>query len=683
MAKDYIKGIFITGTDTGVGKTIVTALISHILKSKSIDVGVMKPVETGGRSDSNLIKAISNSDDDIDLINPYYFRLPLSPNIASKFEGVDIDIGIIKERFSEISEKHEIVLVEGIGGLLVPIRDNYYVLDLIRDFDLPIIVVSRASIGTINHTLLTIKYSRIMGIKVLGFIINNCTDGISERTNPEIIERLSNTENLGIIPHIPSISQNGEDLKNVFKSMNIPINLDNILYEERIPIKELEQNDKKYIWHPFTQMKDYLKENPLIIKEGKGAKLRDMYGNEYIDGVSSLWVNTHGHRRKEIDEALIGQIGRISHSTLLGPSNIPAINLAKKLVDITPEGLNKVFYSDNGSTAVEIALKLSFQYWKHKGYNKSLFVCFNNGYHGDTIGAVSVGGIELFHNIYSPLLFNSIKSYYPYCYRCSFNKFYPGCSMECLDLLDDIVKKNCDRVAALIIEPMIQGAGGMIVAPEGFLKGVRKICSKYNILMIADEVATGFGRTGKMFACEHEGVKPDLMAIAKGITGGYLPLAATLTTDEIYNEFLGEYEDKKTFFHGHTYTGNPLACSAAIANLDIFEKDNFFEELDEKIKYLKKLLEPFNELSHVGEVRQLGFMVGIELVRNKMTKEEYEWKEKIGIRVILKAREKGLIIRPLGNVVVLMPPFIISYKDLKEMIDIVYESIIEVTEKGL
>lgn len=430
-------------------------------------------------------------------------------------------------------------------------------------------------------------------------------------------------------------------------------------------------------------MKDYEKSSPLVIEKGRGSYLYDIQGNRYIDGVSSLWVTVHGHRKKKIDEAIISQVKKISHSTLLGISNVPAAELAEKLVKITPKGLSKVFYSDNGSTSVEIALKIAYQYWQQKSVKtktKKKFVSLVNAYHGDTLGSVSVGGIDLFHQVYSPLLFKTFKADSPYCYRCPVKKDWPGCSLACLDSLEKILKKHSREIAAMIIEPMVQGAAGMITFPKGYLKKVRQLCTRHNVLLIADEVAVGFGRTGKMFACEHEKVNPDLLAIAKGITGGTLPLAATLASDEIYNAFLGEPEDSKTFFHGHTYTGNPVACAAAIANLEVFEEEKVLLSLKKKIRLLTKQLKSFETLSHVGDIRQSGFMVGIELVADPKTKKSFEVKERIGHRVILEARKRGVVIRPLGDVIVLMPPLSISEKELNTLCDVTFESIKKVTE---
>ena len=465
--------------------------------------------------------------------------------------------------------------------------------------------------------------------------------------------------------------------------------------------KQLEELDKQYIWHPFTQMKDWRDEKPIIISEGKDCFIKDIYGRWYLDGVSSLWVNIHGHRKKEIDDTIKKQLDKIAHSTLLGLSNTPAIRLAEKLVLIVKKSLpliphhpsltkggegggelTKVFYSDNGSTAVEVALKMAFQYWRHKGVDgRNAFVSLNNAYHGDTIGAVSVGGVDIFHKAFGPLLFKTYKSTSPYCYRCELGKKYPGCKFACLDKMEKIFKAHSKKIAALIIEPLIQAAGGMITSPPGYLKGVRELCTKYNILMIADEVATGFGRTGRMFACEHEAVVPDIMCLSKGITGGYMPLAVTIATDDIYNVFLGEFKDLKTFFHGHSYTGNPLACAAAIACLDLFEKEEVLKSLKKKIEILETWLKEVLNLKHVGDVRNIGLMAGVELVRNKKTKKPYVWTEKMGWRVTYHARDNGVFIRPLGNMIVIMPPLSISEQNLKQLLKVIKDSIVKITEK--
>ncbi len=452
-------------------------------------------------------------------------------------------------------------------------------------------------------------------------------------------------------------------------------------------IKHLEDADKKYVWHPFTQMKDWIEEKPIIITEGRDCFVKDAYGKWYLDGVSSIWVSIHGHRKKEIDDAIKEQLDKIAHSTILGLANIPSIKLAERLINLTDKSfaglspkLSKVFYSDNGSTAVEVALKMAFQYWIRKRVNgKHSFLSLKNAYHGDTIGAVSVGGIDIFHDVFRPLLFKTSKAPSPYCYRCEFGKTPLECSFACLKELKNILEKHSRKIAALIIEPVVQAAGGMIVWPEGYLKGVRELCNKYNVLLIADEVATGFGRTGRMFACEHENVIPDIMCLSKGITNGYMPLAATITTDEVYNAFLGEFKDLKTFFHGHSYTGNPLACAAAIACIDVFEKEETLKNIQPKIALLEDRLKEIADLPNVGDVRNKGLIAGIELVKNKSTKEPYPWEEKIGWKVACKAREEGVLIRPLGNVIVIMPPLSINIENLNCLMDVIKRAIIAVT----
>jgi adenosylmethionine---8-amino-7-oxononanoate aminotransferase len=452
-------------------------------------------------------------------------------------------------------------------------------------------------------------------------------------------------------------------------------------------IAALENTDKSLVWHPFTQMKDWLDEKPLIITEGRECFVKDSSGNWYLDGVSSLWVNIHGHRRSEIDDAIRGQLDKIAHSTLLGLSNVPSVELAGELIGLTDNSfaglsrrLSKVFYSDNGSTSVEIALKMAFQYRIHTGQErKKKFIAIKNGYHGDTVGAMSVGSVEIFHAVFGPLLFDSLKAPSPYCYRCELGETYPACGLACLASMGKLLEQHADETTAIILEPLVQAAGGMIVWPEGYLRGVRELCDKYDVLLIADEVATGFGRTGKMFACEHERVVPDIMCLSKGITNGYMPLAVTLVTDEVFNSFLGEFSELKTFFHGHSYTGNPLACAAALASIKIFDCDATLLKMAPKNDIIYNKLSELSDLNYVGNVRHKGLMAAIELVRDKATRKEFDWGEKIGWKVAYDMRKRGVIIRPLGNIIVIMPPLAISEENLIRLLETVKESIHAVT----
>jgi adenosylmethionine-8-amino-7-oxononanoate aminotransferase len=414
------------------------------------------------------------------------------------------------------------------------------------------------------------------------------------------------------------------------------------------------QLDHDHIWHPFTQQQGWSEEQPLLIERAEGSYVFDSDGRRYIDGTSSLWCNVHGHRHPVIDTAVREQLDRVAHSTMLGLSHPGAAELAGRLVEIAPPGLSRVFYSDSGSTAAEVALKMAFQYQAQRGEEgarRTSFVKLREAYHGDTIGSVSVGGIDLFHAAYGPLLFETYAA-------------EPG---EAADL-ERILAAHGEQIAAVIVEPLVQGAAGILVQPAGYLRAIRQLCDEHGVLLICDEVATGFGRTGTMFACEQEDVAPDLLCLAKGITGGYLPLAATLTTERIYEGFLGAPEEQRTFFHGHTYTGNPLACAAALANLDVFEQERTIERLQPKIELLGQRLREIEAMPEVAEVRWRGFMVGIDLGAHDPAL-------RMGHRVTLEARERGAIVRPLGDTVVLVPPLSISSPDLNRLLDVVAESI--------
>ena len=433
---------------------------------------------------------------------------------------------------------------------------------------------------------------------------------------------------------------------------------------------ELRRLDKQHIWHPFTPMRQWLESDPLVIVGGEGMYLIDSDGNRYLDGVSSLWCNVHGHRVPEIDDAIRNQLGQIAHTTMLGLASEPAILLADRLMKIVPTGLAKVFYSDAGATATEIAFKLAAQYWFNIGRpQKSEFVGFAEAYHGDTVGAMSIGRMPVFHKPYFPMLFKVHFAPTPYAYRHPKASDPNAVRRECLEALESILREHHERLAAVCIEPVVQGAGGMIVQPDGFLSGVRELASRYDVLLIADEVATGFGRTGKMFACEHENVSPDLMCVAKGISGGYLPLAATFATQRIFDAFLAEPWEGKTFYHGHTYTGNPLACAAALASLDLLEKNDLVREVQAKSIELAGMLNELRPFPQVGEIRQKGFMVGIELVADKQSKGPFDPKRRAGAEVCVNLRSHGVILRPLGDVVVMMPPPAMGAGDLRKIVD--------------
>jgi adenosylmethionine-8-amino-7-oxononanoate aminotransferase len=463
---------------------------------------------------------------------------------------------------------------------------------------------------------------------------------------------------------------------------------------------KLAQLDHQFVWHPFTQMRDWLKREPIVIASGKGAVLRDVHYNEYLDANSSIWTNLHGHAHPKINSAIQKQLGKIAHSSALGFANEPASLLAAKLVEVanpkmmgraSSRAVSKVFFSDDGSTAMEVALKLAYEFARRSGRSKNpKFLSLDGAYHGDTVGAVSLGHIDLFHEAYSGLLFESDKVPAPYCYRCPHNKAKPErgdardyrkCKFECLKAVEQkfsAQRKTKNPFAAMVIEPLMQGAAGMIAQPEGYLKGVAEIVRNDGAQLIADEVMTGFGRTGSLFACQKEAVQPDFLALAKGLTGGYLPMAATLTAQEVFDAFLGEYDEFKTFFHGHSFTGNQLGSAAALASLEILQSEKSVSARQQLEKNLRAELKKLWTLPNVGDIRQVGLVAGIELVKNWKTREPFDLRERAGIHVCEAMVKRGVLTRPIGNVIAILPPYCTTGKQVAKMISALAESVEEV-----
>ena len=426
------------------------------------------------------------------------------------------------------------------------------------------------------------------------------------------------------------------------------------------------KRDLKYNWHPYTQMKDCGEFPPILIEKARGAKLFDNRGNFYYDTISSWWCNVHGHNHPKIKKAIKRQLDKLEHILFAGFTHKGAILLAEKLVSVAPKNLTKVFFSDNGSTAVETALKTSFQYWQNIGKKKKTkFVSLKKGYHGDTVGAMSVSGIDLFSKVFSPLVFSSFKADSPYCYRCPEGKEKAGCSIECIKSLEAILEAGHRKIAAIILEPLVMAAGGMIIYPKEYLKKASLLAKKYGVHLILDEVATGFGRTGKMFASEHAKVEPDFMCLSKGLTAGYLPMGATLTTEKVYQAFYADYDKGKTFFHGHTFTANPIAASAALASLAVFEEENTLRKIKTLIPVFHRGLAKLKNLSIVGDVRCIGMIGAVELVKNKQTKEPFGPNEKIGLKIYKEGLKRNIILRPLGNVIYLYLPLCVKKSELK------------------
>ena len=448
--------------------------------------------------------------------------------------------------------------------------------------------------------------------------------------------------------------------------------------DQPTPGSGLEAFDRHHVWHAFTQMQEY---EPLLIERGEGAWLVDTAGNRYLDGSASMWCNVHGHRHPRLDAAVIAQLGRVAHTTNLGLSNPTTVEFSRRLVDIAPPGLEKVFFSGDGSSAIEAALKMAFQFWlqaEPPQPARARFVAIGEAYHGDTLGAIGVGGVDRFTAMFAPLTFEALRLPSPGGPCPHSGRPAPSLD-ESLAGLDRILTDHGNSIAAIIMEPLVQAAAGIYVHPSGFLRGVADLARRHDVLLILDEVATGFGRTGTMFACEQEVVSPDFLCLAKGLTGGYLPMAATLTTERVWNAFIGSHADRRTFFHGHTYGGNPLAAAVGIASLDVFRDERVLDSLPPKIARLQEHVARLSRLDHVGHVRQCGLVAGLDLVADKASGTSYPWQEKRGTLACLAARRHGALLRQLGDTVVLMPPLCITLAEIDHLAAAAEAAIREVT----
>ncbi|KMY31624.1 adenosylmethionine-8-amino-7-oxononanoate aminotransferase [Lysinibacillus xylanilyticus] len=448
-------------------------------------------------------------------------------------------------------------------------------------------------------------------------------------------------------------------------------------------LTELQKRDLQHVWHPCSQMKDYEQFPPIVIQKGQGVWLYDENNNRYLDAVSSWWVNLFGHANPRISQALSDQAFTLEHTIFANFSHEPAIKVAEKLVALTPDGLNKVFFADNGSSAIEVALKMSFQYHMQTGKTKKKrFLALTDAYHGETLGALSVGGVGLYNEVYQPLLLDTVRAQGPDCFRCPFQENPESCQAQCIQFVEAELRQHHEEITAVIIEPLIQAAAGMKMYPPIYLKRLRELCTKYDVHFIADEIAVGFGRTGTLFACEQADIAPDFMCLSKGLTGGYLPLSAVLTTDDVYNAFYDDYGTMKAFLHSHSYSGNTLACRVALEVLTIFEEESVLDMIQNKGDRMRKLaMKAFEELPFVGEYRQVGLVGAIELVANRETKEPLPSEERIGYQIYKRALAKGLLIRPLGNILYFMPPYVISDDEMSFMIDTTKETITQFFEE--
>jgi adenosylmethionine-8-amino-7-oxononanoate transaminase/dethiobiotin synthase len=683
-------GVFVTGVDTGVGKTTVAGALSAALRTRGLRVGVMKPAQTGSArgadgglsGDALFLARRSGCESAPDVVNPYCFAEPASPYHAARNAGVELEPGKIDAAYRELSSSHDVVIVEGAGGIFTPFTREITMGGLARMLNLPVIIASHPYLGHINHTAVTALAVNSLGLDMVGIIFNRWKNDPATEPDTKLIEEMTGATVLGGLPFIED-TDNAQTIAGVFEAS---VDVESLIRRMAFAVsderrKDIETKDKKYIWHPFTQMKGWMSEPATVIQSGQGVTLRDMDGAEYLDAFSSYWCNIHGHGEPRLARALTNQMGKIAHSTFLGYSNVPAVEFAEELIAAAPDGLTRVFYSDDGSTAVEAAIKMSYQYWRQvePGSQRRRFLALSSAYHGDTVGAMSVGGIALYHDAFRDLLMDVDFAPAPYCYRCPMGLKRDECGLACAKALEDKLAEGAGTFCAMIIEPLVQCPAGIITAPDGYLKRVAAACAKNEVLLIADEVATGFGRTGSMFACQREAVTPDIMALSKSITSGTMPFAATLATEKVFGAFLGDYAERKTFFHGHTYTGNQLGAALALENLRLIKERGIVGQVNEKAEAIRPALESFRQFEHVGDVRQRGLIIGVELVKDKAAKEPYPWEDKIGARVCQEAKRRGLMARALGDVIPLFPASSAKTAEIMKMAAILRDSIIAVT----
>ena len=674
----------VVGTDTEAGKTAVSAALVAALRARGCAVEAVKPVATGvapgeaGEDATLLARAAGMEPRDALLVG---FALPRSPLAAARAEGRTIDLDALVRTLRERASRPglDALLVEGVGGVLVPLTERATVRDLVRRLDARVVVVGRAGLGTIGHCAMTVEACRDGGLHVAGVILSD-VDGATAADfaaeNAVQIAAQCGVRVLGVLPHVAAMS----DLNALAAAAESSLDLDALLAALRAPLldeAEVVRLDSAHAWHPFTQTTEWLDEDPLVVHRGEGCWLVDAQGRRYLDGVSSLWANLHGHAHPRLDAALREQAGRIAHSTFLGLTHEPGARLAAELCAVAPEGLTRVFYSEAGASAVEVALRVALQAQRHRGEDgRTRFISLVEAYHGDTAGAVSVGRSEPFHTGLDPILFETLRVPPPH--RFERDGFDPAeAERRSLAALSDTLHDNGGHVAALVVEPRMQGAAGMWPHSDTWLRRAVSMARDAGALVICDEVATGFGRTGDMFAAAGAGVEPDIMAVGKGLTGGYLPLSATLVREELFELFTAPYAEHRTLYYGHTYTGNPLACAVARASLALFGEEDTLSRARTLADRLAMLLAPVAALPHVAQVRQRGVMCGIELCAGGLD-EPFDPALRAGRRLILAARRRGVVVRPLGDVVVLNPPLVLNDAEASLLVEAVAESIVEV-----
>jgi adenosylmethionine-8-amino-7-oxononanoate aminotransferase len=651
-----LRGFFVTGTDTGIGKTVVSAALVHLFRRNG-PVKYWKPIQTGIEQDDDTatVRILAACTEDELLVSG--IRLPgaVAPYLAAERQGTRIAVSDV-DCFLKQQAEDAFWIVEGAGGPLVPINEAEFMTDLMLHLGLPALLVTRSTLGTIHQTLSTLEVLRSRGVQVAGCVMV----GEPNAENRKAIERWGQVE---IIAEIPAFRELSAATLHGFWGIRdggkcAVAKAFPELHEASAAISSLSliSRDRAHVWHPYTQAKTA--PPPLPIVRGEGVYLYTSGGRRLLDGISSWWVNIHGHSHPKLNAALAAQARKLEHVVFAGTTHEPAVALSERLVELLPKGLTRIFYSDNGSTAVEVALKMAWQYWRNRSEpQRSEFISLDHAYHGDTFGAMSASG-GAFTQPFEELLFSVHSVHAPYCYRCPLGLKRESCAIDCLGALERKLETLAGTVAAVIVEPMLQAAGGMVVWPAEFLAGVRRLCDRFGTLMIADEVLTGFGRTGRMFACEHASVRPDLMCLSKGLTGGYLPLAATAATEEIYEAFFDD-DRAKALLHGHSYTANPLGCAVAIASLDLFRDEGTLNRVKALEGQFSQRLETVRKIPCVGDVRGIGGVAIMEL-----ESEDSSYFNAIGPWLYDAFLKQGLLLRPLGNILYFMPPYVITEQEI-------------------
>jgi adenosylmethionine---8-amino-7-oxononanoate aminotransferase len=682
--------VAVVGTDTGAGKTVVTAAIAAALRRRGLRVAALKPVATGvvpgepGEDAELLALATGTSAEECALLR---FAQPRSPLAAAAAEGRSVDVDAVVQAIAAraAADAFDMVLVEGVGGVLVPLTDQVTVRDLVQRLSAPVVVAARAGLGTINHCALTVEACRAAGLEVAGVVLDD-TGGDADpdlaAQNARRVAAQCAVPVLGVLPHLSTDDLGDAGALGLAAERHLDLDalLDALRRADgRATGEEVVRLDRAHCWHPFTQTSEWLTEEPLVIRDGQGCRLRDTAGRVYLDGISSLWANVHGHAHPRLHAALREQAGRVVHATFLGQTHEPGARLAAELAAVAPAGLHRVFYAEAGAAAVEVGLRVALLAQRHRGETRrTCFVSLEDAYHGDTAGAVSVGRSDPFHRGLDPLLFDALRIPPPHLIRVRRGGSVEAAERESLAALHRVLGEAGDTVAAVLVEPRVQGAAGMWTHSDGWLRAVAAEARGCGALVLCDEVATGFGRTGDLFACAGAAVQPDILALGKGLSGGYLPLSATLVGDQLFDLFTGPYTDHRTLYYGHTFTANPLACAVARASLALFDEEDTLERGRALARRLARRLEEVAVLPGVTEVRQSGVMAGIELGLGALDR-PFDPELRAGRQVILAARRRGVIVRPLGDVVVLNPPLVMAEPDADLLVEAVAEAIIEVT----